>query len=287
MRVVSLLLAQLISIQLLHASTTISPLPIGNFALPRSQQPGAFYSFGSNILEVGQAQLHANPDIFKETRQRYIDYGVRLLYGTSESTSLLLTLPMSTETVQSVSTSGFGNFGIQGEYQFYRKASLTDVKKASIIASFTPPTGNLGTQAYTYFIGGVYNQTWLHWLWYTSAGISQFIKHNGSQPAPRVYYELGAAKNLASESGKYIVTGFLEVNGQYDPKNPTDHPVTRHSGGSVLSDGYLLFFSPSLFLANQKWILQIGVSIPIDQHWLGTRDKVDYFAAAGIAYTIN
>lgn len=287
MRVVSLLLTQLISIQFLYASTSVSPLPIGNFSLPRSQQPGAFYSFGSNILDPGQAQLHAAPDIFKVTKARYIDYGTRLLYGTSENTSLLFTLPMTTFTNREVNISGFGNFSIQGDYEFYRKASLTDVEKGSLIVSFSPPTGNLGTQAYTHFIGGVYNHTWVDWLWFSALGISQFVKHNGEQPAPRVYYELGVARNLDSVTGDHMLTGFMEIVGQYDPRYRTSHPITRLSGGNVLSNGYLLFIVPSIFWSNKKWILEGGVSIPISQYWLGTRDKVDYFIGGGISYTIN
>ncbi len=271
-----------------YATAIDQPYPIGNFSLPRSQRPGADYSFGSTIIDAGQAQIHVVPDIFKATRQRFFDYSLRLLYGTTDHTSLLLELPMSTVTTRDVhNKSGFDNFTIQGDYEFYNHPSSTDIEKASLIGSFSPPTGDLGTRACTYFIGSVYNHSWSEWMWYAAPGISQFIKHNGEQPAPRVYYELGVGRNISSETGRYIVTGFLEINGQYDPRIFTSHPVTHSSGGSVLSNGHLLFFSPSLFFSNPQWLFQIGVSLPITQHWLGTRDKVDYATAAGIAYTIN
>lgn len=79
MRYVSLITVFFLNIVNLYAAAAEQPYPIGNFSLPRSQRPGADYSFGSNILDAGQAQVHVVPDVFKTTGQRYIDSSVRLL----------------------------------------------------------------------------------------------------------------------------------------------------------------------------------------------------------------
>lgn len=269
------------------------PIPIGNFSLPPSQRPGALYSFGSNIIDPGQIIGRITPNLFQTTTRRYIGSGLAMLYGSSSNTSLLFTLPItpSTSGPKDIQRhAGFGDVGLQGEYALYQHSSLTDSETGALLGGFTVPSGtkNFGYDTFSYFIGGTYSHVWSDWIIFTAPGLLQF---SGGDPkkrlASRAYYEVGVAHNISSQTGEYIFTGFLEINGQYDNKNPSPMPVTRDSGGRVLSDGNLLFLSPSLFFSTQKWILALGVSWPITQHWLGTRDQVDYFIGASIGYRFN
>lgn len=285
-----ILLVIILLVESVHASVLETPPPNGNFALPRSQQPGAAYSFGSNILDPGQLQGRTTPNIFKSTGRRDIGSGVTLLYGTSEKTSLLFSLPITpSRTGGQGRHAGLGDAGLQGEYEFYRRSSFKSIQKAAVLASFTLPTGtkDFSSEHVSYFIGGTFNQTWTDWIVFAAPGLLRFGGNPKNRPAPRYYYELGVGRNLTSQSGDYILTGFVEVNGQYDPKEPSPTPVTRNSGGNILSDGNLLFFTPSLFFSTKKWIVELGVSLPVTQHWIGTRKQVNYYAGTAIAYTFD
>ena len=273
-----------------NASTSDEPPATGNFALPRSQRPASFYSFGSNIIDKGQLLARTTPNLFKTTEARYIGSGATLLYGTSSNSSLLFSLPMTPSSKdRHEEHSGFGDGGLQGEYAFYQHSSVKDTEQAAIISGFTLPSGTsrIGVGTFSYFIGGVYHHVWKDWVWFAAPGLLQFRGNPTIRLAPRGYYELGVGRNIAAQSGEYIFTGFLEVNGQYDGKNPSRTPVTRSSGGSVLSDGNLLFFSPSLWLSTQHWAFEFGVSLPITQHWIGTRNQVNYYLGSAVAYTFN
>ncbi|MDP3560365.1 MAG: hypothetical protein Q8R79_08485 [Legionellaceae bacterium] len=267
-----------------------TPLPIGNFSLPQSQQPASIYSFGSNILEPGQAQINFTPNVFKSTGERYIGGGSTLLYGTSKTTSLLFSVPATLSfTNGQVTHTGFGDLGLQGEYEFYHRASSKDKEHLAALAGFTVPSGDTHFTAgkFSYFFGGTYSHAWYNWLWFFAPGVLKFTGPPHKRLATRYYYEFGVGRNLGSQSGRYIFTGFLELNGQYDDQNPTDKPVTLESGGRVLSKGNLLFFTPSLWYSTPHWALKLGLSWPVTQDWLGTRNAVNYYAASSIIYTMN
>lgn len=273
------------------SSMEVPPDPIGNFSLPESQRPGAFYSFGSNIIAPGQVLARVTPNLFQETGRRFVGSASSILYGTSEKSSLLFTLPMTPSVTGGIGRhAGFGDVGLQGEYEVYKRSSSTDSQKGGVIAGFTVPSGTKGfsSDTFSYFIGGAFSHTWTNWIVFAAPGLLQFSGGSSDKRlGARTYYELGVGRNISSQPGEYIFAGFLEVNGQYDKQNPSIHPVTHNSGGSVLSDGNLLFISPSLFFSTKKWVLEAGVSVPITQYWLGTRKKVDYFIGTAIAYTFN
>lgn len=273
-----------------NASTSEEPPPIGNFSLPRSQRPGSFYSFGSNIIGPGQLVARTLPNLFKSTGSYSIGSGATLLYGTSAKSSLLFSVPITPYTTNRTSHhAGLSDVGLQGEYAIYERASSKDSELGALLAGFTVPSGAsaLSYGTFSYFFGGTYSHSWIDWIFFAAPGILQFGGNPKSRLGTRCYYELGVGRNISSQSGEYIFTGFLEVNGQYDKKNASPKPVTHQSGGSILSDGNLLFVSPSLYFSTQKWVLELGVSWPITQFWLGTQNEVNYFVGSAIAYTFD
>lgn len=275
----------------IYASEIKQPIPIGNFSLPRSQRPGALYSFGSNIIEPGQLIGKIQPNIYEDSKTRDVGSGGTLLLGTSKKTSLLFSLPItaSTRPSQDGRTAGIGNIGLQGEYELYHRTSLNDTEQLAFISGFAVPSGteHFSSPNFSYFFAGTYNHTWQDWIFFAAPGLLQWGGDPKTRTAPRLYYNAGLGRNILSKSGEYIFAGFFEVNGQHDNKNRSAVPVTRNSGGRLYSDGNILYISPSLFFSTPKWLLQFDVSIPMTQTWLGTRDRVDYFAGISIAYTFT
>lgn len=271
-----------------YSTTPIEPPPIGNFSLPTSQRPGAFYSFGSKILGEGKVQARITPNIFKDTTAQFIGMPSTLQWGVSDDISLLYTLPATLDKAfrsdhEIKHTSGLGNMGLQGDYQFYERGSHIDKENAGLLLGFTVPSGkrSVSSSVPSYFVGATYTHTWIEWLWFAAPGYLVYEGERKDRPANQWYWELGVGKDLASESKAFCFTGFLEVNGQISEKKPT---FTR---GELFTNGYILFFSPSLFYANQRWIAQLGYSVPIVQHWVGTKEKVTYFTAFTLIRTFG
>jgi hypothetical protein len=289
MRIIRSIFIYFFAIACIYGAETEQPTPVGNFALPQSQRPGALYSFGSNIIDPGQLIAKIQPNLYKDSKERDVGSGVTLLYGSSEKTSLLFSLPIiaSTSPSRNGRTAGFGNLGLQGEYELYHRTSLTDSEQIGFLSGFTVPSGteNFSSKNFSYFFGGTYNHTWQDWIIFAAPGILQWGGNPQTRTAPRIFYEAGIGRNLLSKSGQYIFAGFLEVNGQHDNKNRSTVPVTRNGGGHLYSDGNILFISPSLFFSTPKWLFELDLSLPITQTWFGTRDRVDYFTGASIAYT--
>ena len=270
-------------------AATDAPDPIGNFSLPPSQRPGAFFSYGSNIINPGQVQGRVTPNTLKARGQRYIGSSLYLLYGTSATTSLLFSLPITpSATVASHHFAGIGDMGLQGEYAFYKRASTYDTEQAAMLAGFSVPSGarGLSYQTSSYFLGATYNHMLVDWIWFAAPGVLLFGGNQNNRLKPCYFYEAGVGRNISSQSGQHIFTWFLEVNGQSGQSNASVIEKAR-SGQELIPSGTLLYFSPSLWFSSQKWIIRAGLSLPIEQHWSNPRIRTDYYAITSITYTFN
>lgn len=87
----------------------------------------------------------------------------------------------------------------------------------------------------------------------------------------------------------HCTLAFIEINVQYDQNAPalafSTKPINMR--GSVLNDGYLIFFSPSLWYSNRNWIVQLGFSTPIAQQWANTKETVDYYTSLTLIYPLK
>lgn len=289
-------------------SNNEDPPPIGNFALPKSQRPGAFYSFGSKILDEGQLQLATKPNIFKETGAIYYGMPNLLQFGVTNDTSIYFSFPATLQNAIRTPTgtthgSGMDNFSFQGEYEFFSNKNHTDTESADVIIGATIPSGSTKVTAHwsSYFVGGSYTHTWIEWILFAASGYLKFEGPKTIRPGDIIYFEIGSGRDIKCEPGEYNFTAFLELNGQYSKKDPFQsisiseiinpaQPSRRrivHPSGSALSDGALLFITPSLWYSNQQWIVQLGVSAPIFQQWANTTQKVEYYTSLAILYTMN
>ena len=119
------LLASLLLITTVHAITPAAPaVPVqppnaGLFSLPTSQTPGAFFSFGQNIVDKHQLQISLNPNYTKTDNQRFLLMTPAVLYGLSDSASLYITVPYALEYRSGDQhASGIADSNIQFEYAF-------------------------------------------------------------------------------------------------------------------------------------------------------------------------
>ena len=149
---------------LLNASEASTLVPFGNFALPFSQQPGPFYSFGQNINAAYQLQIYTAPNYLKGSNQKYFGTTTGLLYALSDYSSLLLNLPYYfNQTVQNTRSHGIYDSNLTYEYAFLSNEGTTSATTATIVASLGVPTGDetkeppTGNGTYSYFLGGTYN----------------------------------------------------------------------------------------------------------------------------------
>lgn len=258
----------------------------GNFALPASQEPGPFYSFGQNIIDKNDLQTYIYPNFTNSPQQHSFAFPVSLLYGITDDSSVLLTVPIATRQSQGPKhSSGIGDSTIQGEYAFYSSSNARYEEELTAVGYFSIPSGSAaknpptGFGAWSYFAGGTYNRMWVNWLIFASGGAANVSKHNNDQLGTQYIYQGGIGHVLRSESGVYIFSALAEIDGEYTESSYLSGQLESNTGGNII------YFTPSIWYSTQKLFLQIGLSIPIAQHWYGQQDKVNYYASAALGWT--
>lgn len=69
----------------------------------------------------------------------------------------------------------------------------------------------------------------------------------------------------------------VEFDGTYTEKDKVHGTTDPNSGGNII------LLTPSIWLSSARWILQLGISLPIMQQMNGTNPKVRY----SIPYTLS
>ncbi|WP_454780961.1 hypothetical protein [Legionella sp. WA2022007384] len=280
------------------------PPTVGNFSLATSQQPGPFFSFGQNIVDKNQLIVSFNPDYLFSQSQQILDITPSLLYGITDTASLLLTLPVvSSYKNNNQNLSGISDFELDLEYAFYNHDNSKYSDQATIIFSPTFPISNLNTiskkldpsrrvsgfskkngpssfDAMTYFIGATYSRTLIDWYSFIAPGVLFISKQDSIQQGTQYYYNLGIGRNIKSVEKKYIFSGLLEFNGEYSDKTKLGPHVVPNTGGNII------YATPSLWFSTPKLIAQVGISLPVSQYWYGTQSNISYYASSIITWTI-
>ncbi|WP_242602463.1 hypothetical protein [Legionella rowbothamii] len=283
----------------------IQPPSIGNFSLSSSQQPGPFFAFGQNIIDKNQLTVSYTPDYLYSKTQSILEGTSSLLYGITDSFSVLLTLPIALKYATGKKTlSGMGDLVLDLEYAFYSKENAHYSDQATIIFSPTFPTSNLDEiskkldptsrtsgfsrvnapssfNAMTYFIGSTYSRTLVDWYGFVAPGVLFIDKHDSIEQGTQYYYNLGIGRNIKAVEKKYIFLGLLEINGQYSARTKLGSYVVPNTGGTII------YATPSLWFSTPKMIFQLGISLPITQRWYGNQSKVSYYSGAIITWTIH
>ncbi|MFJ1269252.1 hypothetical protein ACD661_11860 [Legionella lytica] len=278
---------------------------LGNFSLPSSQQPGPFFSFGQNIIDKNQLVVSYTPDYVYSKTQSIIEGTPSLLYGLTDSASILLTLPIALKYVTGTKTfSGMGDMVLDLEYAFYTKENAHYSDQATIIFSPTFPTSNLVEiskkldptsrtsgfsrenapstfNAMSYFIGSTYARTLVDWYGFVAPGILFIDKQDSIQQGMQYYYNLGVGRTINSVEKKYIFLGLVELNGQYSERTKLGSDVVPNTGGNII------YATPSLWLSTSKMTFQVGIALPITQRWYGNQSKISYYSGAVVTWTIH
>ncbi len=282
-----------------------NPPSVGNFSLPTSQQPGPFFSFGQNIVDKHQWIASFNPNYLYSQTQRILDVTPSLLYGVTDSASLMFTLPFALSYENgNQNLSGIGDLALDLEYAFYNHGSAHYSDQATLIFSPTFPISNLDEtskklnpnarvsgfsrknapssfNAMTYFLGATYSRTTTDWYGFMSPGVLLISQKDSLQQGTQYYYNLGLGHLIKSKAKKYICMGLLEVNGQYSEKTKIYTRIVPNTGGNII------YATPSFWFSTPKTIFQVGISLPINQYWYGNQSNISYYVSGIFTWTIH
>ncbi len=265
-----------------------TPPERGIFALAGSQQPAAYFAFGETLVDKGLAQLFIFPTYLKAPEQHYFSFTASLLYGITDTTSVMLSVPYDVSLKSGNNrSSGWSDLAVQLEQSIYSTSNATSYQQATIVGIVTAPTGSFrsdpstGLGAPSFFIGSTYNKSYVEWFWFVSPGATWIEANQNIQLGMQYLYQGGLGRNIKSEPNHYIFAGMVELLGVYEKKDSVQGHYDPNSGGN------LIFMAPSLLYSTPKWQLQWGVSIPIVQQWNGNQTPIDYFTTLTLGINLN
>lgn len=266
----------------------IIPPSIGNYALPASQQPGPFLSFGQNIIDENVSQLYLQPNYLAGRNQDYWDVTATYLYGLSENAVVLFSVPIAVDYYEKpYHASGLADSSMQVEYAFYNRSNEFFMESATIVADMTIPLGSLdknpatGLGAPGLFIGSTFNRMYTDWYWFVSPGVNWVLPNQNIAVSTEYFYQAGIGKNIKSKANHYIWFALLEIDGLYSTKGKFNGIRDPDSGGNII------YLTPSLMYSKEKFFIQAGLSFPLTQHWNGNQQNTTYNASFILGWTLN
>lgn len=262
-----------------------TPPTIGNLALPASQQPGPFISFGERVIEKGQKQLFVFSSAFIGPKKHNIESQPGILYQATDKLSIFLNVPFAIDFKDdSDRSSGIEDVFCQFEYAYYVNSTKEYNDQATIIGYVGFPSGSIkkrpptGFGSSAYFLGTTYSRTFVDWIFLTSCGT--LITSNKADKIGNNYlYQFGIGRNICYLESQYIFNWLLEFDGTYYEKNKNNRVVDPDSGGNVV------YITPSLWFSNKHLIVQIGIGFPVVQKLNGSQNKYTYLLATNIGWT--
>lgn len=252
------------------------PPKIGNFSLPVSQQPFVLYGFGGNIISQGEVQLFFFADGYFGRKKVQTDIYPTVLFGISDTLSILFTFPYAPYNREGHSqSSGLKDCYVQLEYAFYNKSTYFYSDQATLVGNLSAPTGSIKKNPHTglgsagFFFGATYSRATVDWFVFTAPGALLTFSDHGTKFGNILFYQFGFGKNIATSPG-WIYAWIFEVDGQYARKDRIRGKQDKNSGGNSI------FATPSLWISSEEMIIQFGVSFPLNQNLFGKQRKFDY-----------
>jgi len=262
-----------------------APLVAGNFALPTSQQPGPFVSFGQNLIGRNKVQLEL------DNLSPYPGVGpfrnalASLTYGITDSTSFYFGYPLSATTKGSYySFSQLGDLTFQLEQAIYAEGNLYHQDQVTIVGALTVPDKDFSQESYnafTYFIGTTYNRTTPDWQVFASSGMLFSGSYKNSRLGSVVFYQGGIGHVVVAVPNESIVSALLELYGVYAEKDQITGNYFPDTGGNVVS------LVPSLSLAEPWFIVRAGLGFPVVQSFYGNQQPSSFYIVSSISITID
>ena len=252
------------------------PAKVGNFSLSTSQQPAALFGFGGNIIDKGEVQLYLFADVYRGKQRVTTDIFPSILFGITEDLSILFDFPFTPFMREDGKIShGLEDFYTQVEYAFYNKSTATYSDAATVLANITFPTGSskkrppTGFGSPSFFLGATYYHMQIDWFVFVAPGALLTTSEHGTKFGDQFLYQFGFGRNIPSPEG-WIYAWMLEVDGQYNKKNRIRGTLDKNSGGNVI------YVTPSLWISSENFLLQFGVSFPVNQNLFGDQHKFEY-----------
>ena len=273
------------------------PLAIGNFALSEAFQPSPLFSFGQNTINKNDAIAYISP-VYEYGKHRKSFYNnMYFLYGLTDSASIFGLIPAPVFNKEySSSTSGIGDFIIQGEYAYINTATDTTQTQATIVGSIYLPAGILEASKQgpnfpvflsatsfgvtSFFLGGTYSYMTSDWYAFTSLGGLLIPSHNKSKLGNILFYQAGIGRNLKHLKDQVLLLLF-ECDGIRTNQDKYLGMLDPNSGSNII------FLGPVLYYATKRTIFQIGIQAPVYQKLKGLQPKTSYLFSVSFAYLLN
>lgn len=261
-----------------------TPFKRGNLSLPTSQQPGALFGFGQNVVDKSDCQFFTLVDQVKGRNKNFTEIIPAILFGASDKLSLFFNVPLATSMkLNEQRSSGLEDIYIQAEYAFYTHEKDEATNQATAVCALYLPTGSVvndpatGAGSAGFFFGFTVVHMGIDWYFYTSHGVLLTTPEHGIKIGNQFLYQGGMGKNFIGGSG-WIVTGMIEINGSYTQKDTRDFSIDSNSGGNLLNIG------PTLWISSKRLIIQGGIQFPVYQKLFGTQNKNKYIWALNVGW---
>lgn len=256
-----------------------APCTIGNFALPGSQQPGAFISLGQNILDQNQTQVYLSGIDIIGKHQNFYSMETGIIYGITDSFSGLLAIPYAVRFQEDREiSSGLADIVFQLEYAVFTKEFSCSCHEITIVANASFPTGSshksppTGFGSVGYFLGTTYSYTGRYWFAFTSYGAEFPTTHHGTKFGNEYLYQFGFGRNIANTKN-WVLAWVAEFDGAFEERTKIKGVTDPDSGGNVI------YFTPSFSASSIDWIFQFGFGFAVQQHLFGHQHRNKYLAA--------
>ncbi|MBS0607458.1 MAG: hypothetical protein JSR57_10960 [Verrucomicrobia bacterium] len=262
-----------------------APCTTGNFALPGSQQPGAFISFGQNILDQNQVQVYLDGIDLIGKHQNFYLMETGVIYGITDRFSALLAIPYAVRFKEGHErSSGLADIALQLEYAVFTKEFACSCHEVTIVANASFPTGSThkspptGFSSVGYFIGTTYSYTGPYWLAFTSYGAEFPTTHHGTKFGNAYLYQFGFGRNITNTKN-WVLAWVVEFDGTFEERSKVKGVTDPDSGGN------LIYLTPSFSASSKDWIFQFGFGFAIQQNLFGHQNRNKYLAAFTIERT--
>jgi len=230
-----------------------------------------------------------------------------LVYGFTEKTSVILTIPFLSKELDSTADgirtnrgdAGLGDLLLLGKYRLYAKDYPTAASRFSLVAGTDLPTGQsgdadargklsrdlqLGSGSADPLVGGAY--TWqslddewdvsLTYTFNTTANKFEF----GDVLSYTVAYQRRVWPFTLPERGLYAQWNVvLEANGQWEQQ------AKNHGGRVDNTGGHLLFLSPGVQVATKHFVIESSIQLPVLQNLNGNQLEPDFVLIGSIRTT--
>jgi hypothetical protein len=274
------------------------PIPIGNFALPISQQPSPLFSFGQNIVTQHDALGYINPIYYRGRDKKIFLNELIALYGISDRASLFIQLPAPVINKENnLFSSGLGDLVFQGEYAYFDRVSPNSITQGTIIASILLPTGVFeadrgavntsphipftGLGSTSFFLGTTAQKTSVNWYVFTSlGGVITTRHHQNSKIGNSFLYQVGIGRNITHLRNQVLLFLF-ELDGIFTNRDRLRGITDTNSGGNVI------YFGPCVYYSTKRTIFQAGFQVPVYQKLNGIQPKISYQISISLAWLFN